>query len=571
MQMWVLIFVFFFGILHDIYAQQNVEEERICQELLTSPTHSPLLPSTKLRSRDLKYDEDGEFSCELVLQDQFLPAQIRVTIHEGLGWLNIRHVQMGLMKHKTVYRHFATLAKILPSNFNFNYQAGIWGMEEEVSEPEEVVTFFYNCLYGKASNDSNISNEVRIKARREHAKALAYVGKLVESLIEFTKYLEIVPLDFSVNFIMKEILNIIDYTAINSNDYSQILRNIQISDEKYQLINSFAINNYTGFIIPSDSWTPTRFEDIPSITTFEKYFKNREPFIISLNSGKNLDYILKWNTQKWLDLKYLSNKVGNEKLLVEIKYRNSSYFGYNPTVRKKSMSFKSYVKSLENSTSIYSYYINTQRSYSGQGAYRTPLHLLKNDFSIPSFMKSVEKDIVDINLWLGHMDNRHDENGSISRLHMDATDNVYVLIQGKKKFSIVSPIDGLNMKTISPTHVVLSNGHGLQYKTPSNSSLLSSSLRSHYEVSDQSNYHFSTINNVDNSTKAYRCATFDLNMGDILYLPTGWYHQVTSYGNTIAINYWFKPPMWEETVKSEMQALQKIYESTFFSQLHTEF
>ncbi len=566
--MWVLIFVFLFGILH---AQQNLEEERICQELLTSPIHSPLLPLTKLRSRDLKYDEDGEFSCELVLQDQFLPAQIRVTIHEGLGWLNIRHVQMGLMKHKTVYRHFATLAKILPSNFNFNYQAGIWGMEEEVSEPEEVVGFLHNCLHGKASNDSNISNEIKIKILREYAKALTYVGRLVDSLLEFSKYIEIVPLDFSVNFIMKEILNLIDYTSINSNDYSQIIRNIQQSDEKYQLINSFAINNYQGFTIPSESWTPTRFYDIPTIKMFEKYFKNREPFIISLNSGKNLDNIFKWNTQKWLDLKYLSNIIGNEKLLVEIKHRNSSNFGYNPTVRKRLMSFKSYVKLLENSTSSYSYYVNTQRSYSGQGVYRTPLHLLKNDFSIPSFLKSVEKDMVDINLWLGRfIDNGYNENGSISRLHMDATDNVYVLIQGKKKFSIISPIDGLNMKTISPTHHVLSNGHGLQYKTPNNSSFLSSSLRSHHEVSDQSNYHFSTINVIDNSSKAYRCVSFDLNMGDILYLPTGWYHQVTSYGNTTAINYWFKPPMWEETLKSEMQALQKIYESTSLSQLHTE-
>ena len=565
--MFALIFIFLFGIL---YAQQNLDEERICQELLTSPIHSPLLPLTKHRSRDLKYDEDGEFSCELVLQDQYLPVQIRVTIHEGLGWLNIRHVQMGLMKHNTVYRHFATLAKMLPSNFNFNYQAGMWGMEEEVSEPEEVVRFFNNCLYGKASNDSDASNEIKVKILRMHAKALAYVGRLVESLLEFNKYLEIVPIDFGVNFIMKEILQLVDYASINSVEYSKILLNIKKSDRKYQLVSSFATNNYTGFIIPSDTWTPTRFNHVPNSATFQRYFKNREPFIISLNSGKNLDHVLKWNTQKWTNLNYLNNIVGNEKLLVEIKYRNSSNFGYNPTVRKKSMSFKSYIKSLENSTSIYSYYINTQRPYSGEGAYRTPLHLLKNDFSMPSFLNSVEKDMVDVNLWLGqgyHI--RYNENGSVSRLHMDATDNVYVLIQGQKKFSIISPTDSLHMKTISPTYQVLSNGHGLQYKVPHNNSHVPSSLQSHHEISDQSNYHFSSINIVDNSS-LYRSVTFDLNAGDILFLPTGWFHQVTSYGNTLAINYWFKPPLWEETHRSEIQTLQKIYENKLQAQVHTE-
>jgi ribosomal protein L16 Arg81 hydroxylase len=184
-------------------------------------------------------------------------------------------------------------------------------------------------------------------------------------------------------------------------------------------------------------------------------------------------------------------------------------------------------------------------------------------------MKSLEKDIIDINLWLG-LNNIDNENGTTSRLHMDATDNVYVLIQGKKKFTLVSPNDSLKMKTISPTYQVLPNGHGLQYKTPNNNSFLPHVLQSQYEILDQSNYHFSTINTVDNKSLEYRSITFDINAGDILYLPTGWYHQVTSYGNTTAINYWFKPPMWEETLKSEIQALQKIYDSKLISQINTE-
>lgn len=61
-------------------AQRNAEAEAICQPFLTSPATSPLIVGL---SRDLRVDEDGEFACELVLQDKYLPAQIRVTIHEG--------------------------------------------------------------------------------------------------------------------------------------------------------------------------------------------------------------------------------------------------------------------------------------------------------------------------------------------------------------------------------------------------------------------------------------------------------------------------------------------------------
>jgi len=82
-----------------ITAQRNVAEEAICQKFLTSKTSSPLLPAMSgvgaVLKRNLKYDEECEFSCELVLQDRHLPIQIRATIHEGLGHLALRHIELG--------------------------------------------------------------------------------------------------------------------------------------------------------------------------------------------------------------------------------------------------------------------------------------------------------------------------------------------------------------------------------------------------------------------------------------------------------------------------------------------
>ena len=73
-------------------SQRNEKEEKICQPFLTSKFSSPLLEGIK---RNLRTDEEGEFSCELVLQDRYLPAQIRFTIHEGLYMLAARHIAIG--------------------------------------------------------------------------------------------------------------------------------------------------------------------------------------------------------------------------------------------------------------------------------------------------------------------------------------------------------------------------------------------------------------------------------------------------------------------------------------------
>lgn len=74
-------------------AQRNEKEEKICQPFLTSKYTSPLLPHLK---RNLRVDEEGEFACDLVLQDRFLPNQIRFTIHEGLYMLALRHIEIGI-------------------------------------------------------------------------------------------------------------------------------------------------------------------------------------------------------------------------------------------------------------------------------------------------------------------------------------------------------------------------------------------------------------------------------------------------------------------------------------------
>lgn len=100
---------------------RNHKEEAICQPFLTSQKTSPLKNNL---NRNLDEDEEGEFACELVLQDETLPIQIRFTIHEGLSWLMTRHIQMGLDRHTELVRHLRILAEIMPSSHDFNLRAG---------------------------------------------------------------------------------------------------------------------------------------------------------------------------------------------------------------------------------------------------------------------------------------------------------------------------------------------------------------------------------------------------------------------------------------------------------------
>ena len=122
---------------------RNVAEEAICRPFLTSPKTSPLL---KHVPRNFTKDEDGEFSCELVLQDVNLPAQIRVTIHEGLSLLMMRHVALGKPRYKTAVRHLRLLAQMIPSKFSFSFNSGVWGLRPPINQPDLAVQNFQNCV-----------------------------------------------------------------------------------------------------------------------------------------------------------------------------------------------------------------------------------------------------------------------------------------------------------------------------------------------------------------------------------------------------------------------------------------
>ena len=125
-----------------VNCERNSQSEGVCAPFLTGKSTTPLDPKN---IRDLVVDEDAEFECELVLQDPQLPLHIRGTIHEGLGYLAVRHCQLGLRRHRDVIRHLDIMTQIAPTHHSFAYRAGYWSLEPQVNEPYQAIKYLGMC------------------------------------------------------------------------------------------------------------------------------------------------------------------------------------------------------------------------------------------------------------------------------------------------------------------------------------------------------------------------------------------------------------------------------------------
>lgn len=196
-------------------------------------------------------------------------------------------------------------------------------------------------------------------------------------------------------------------------------------------------------------------------------------------------------------------------------------------------------------------------------------------------------------------------NGNSSGLHHDHADNLYVLVEGRKRFTLYSPKDATKLFTVGDIDTVYPNGL-IDYKINKNARywrkmredgslsaehaawlLENEDYSSHKKedlekmVEDEEEYDgeidlsldppsFSTVPPVlahlDELSDEEEIASLTkfanenfpgflelhktevwLEAGDMLYLPCGWFHEVTSYANEklpahIALNWWFMPP-----------------------------
>jgi mannose-6-phosphate isomerase-like protein (cupin superfamily) len=399
----------------------------------------------------------------------------------------------------------------------------------------------------------------------------------------------------------------------------------------------------------SQPWAPQTYTRLLTDAEFLGHVQRREPFIVRFGSAQNMSATLGWGTQAWLGEAgrvYLQRAVGDkEKVLVESRPHfpasvtaddhkdhtpNVGNFGFGLDAHRKFMSFSDLLASdFANAHGNESMYLNIQQPdvQHPEEVYRTPLHLLKADIPLPAMLRGVAENITEVNLWMGVARDRDAQ----SKLHMDATDNLYVVLEGAKQFTIASPADALKVGTVSPTIAVSPDGMSFQFnvrkfsgylkwkaqkeqaelaaaaaasvsrnssngggdnvassETSSTESksvsgsdvntdtalLLPSALQEHLVRKDieyeAANFHFSLLdaNAPAQQQRSAQCdpdaphfTTFTLQAGDMLYLPTGWFHQVVSkQGRHMAVNYWWRALNWRGAVEFERARSEAVFE-----------
>lgn len=235
------------------------------------------------------------------------------------------------------------------------------------------------------------------------------------------------------------------------------------------------------------------------------------------------------------------------------------------------------------------------------GLLQPPLtNLCKTDFPLapPPFQKLVPQQI---NLWMGALqlsptpDLTHPELETLGRyvplgtslgLHHDHADNLYLLVEGRKRFTLFCPADAEKLYTHGRIRTVYSNGvidyvpdscapHWREMRADGKLDLKSGVKRATKEVEPAVERSlpeppsfsrvppvFAHLDEVGAAERAELAVLAErafpgflalprvevwLEAGDMLYVPAGWFHEVLSLsgqgGAHVALNWWFAPPV----------------------------
>lgn len=251
-----------------------------------------------------------------------------------------------------------------------------------------------------------------------------------------------------------------------------------------------------------------------------------------------------------------------------------------------------------------------------------PLTTLVHDESFPIAPAPFDRLVTQqVNLWMGssltsssrpdllHPDcqslGRYVPSGNSSGLHHDHADNLYVLVEGRKRFTLFSPADAHSLYTVGNINKIYANGL-IDYKVDKQAphwrhmredgAIISEHAKWMLENGDYSSETKAQLKDTIANEEVYNGTRDDkldppsfstippilahlddltdkdeigaltkfanseypgflllnkmevwLEPGDMLYLPCGWFHEVTSYSAEsssahIALNWWFVPP-----------------------------
>jgi len=240
-----------------------------------------------------------------------------------------------------------------------------------------------------------------------------------------------------------------------------------------------------------DNITPEKFET--------QYFKPQKPLLI-------LNGISEWHAVQHWSPEYFYNKLGDKK--VKIGISQNEVFSYSK-VHKKSLMKLTDIKMKDLISNITDENIK-KKYYLVHEPITENFQELLGDFTDPPWIKDLRLSSgYSQNLWVG-------AKGNITPAHWDTSHNFLAQIYGVKSLWLFSPDQ-------SP----------LLYPT--------------YDMRPPNHSYISDIKNPDYikfpKFRASKHAEIILNPGNVLFIPTEWWHQVQSLTSSISLNFWWNPKL----------------------------
>jgi peptidyl-lysine (3S)-dioxygenase / protease len=259
---------------------------------------------------------------------------------------------------------------------------------------------------------------------------------------------------------------------------------------------------------------------ISTIKFHQQYISQNKPCVI-----KNA--IHHWKAMKKWNYEYLKEKI-NEKVIVDVtpngyadalvEHQKKIYFTQPAKVE---IEFKDFLEKL-NTKNVY--YLQHQNDNFRSNSFKK----LFDDIEIPSWSNECFQNVPDaVNIWIG-------ENRSVTSLHKDHYENIYAVIRGQKKFTLYPPTNyPLMYERKYPQAEYEMEGDDFHIKVSKDDGEIP------WISVDPNNPDFEKFPNFEFATPY----VVTLNTGDLLYLPSLWFHQVEQKvdknGEMIAVNFWY--------------------------------
>ncbi|GAB0096810.1 JmjC domain-containing protein [Sergentomyia squamirostris] len=297
------------------------------------------------------------------------------------------------------------------------------------------------------------------------------------------------------------------------------MQSAEIIDEALDFLAQEAQELYLGSRIPE-------LFDLPTSLQFTRDY-------VAKNTPVVLRGSIDWPaTSKWSS-KYFRTTMPDKEITVAVtpngyadgiaKCNNKEYF-VMPEERKMKMS--DFLDKLDNKSDLI-YYIQKQNSNLS-----TDFRELLEDVDVESLnftKESFNKDPDALNFWMG-------DERAVTSMHKDPYENIYCVISGHKDFVLIPPVcyHTVPRKTY-PTGLYMEDSSGKMTIEP----VLDCETKKPIDIE------WVSIDPLNPDLKTYpqysKAIKYEVrvNAGDILYLPSFWFHHVRQSHKCIAVNFWY--------------------------------